>query len=114
MNMIITDHTIHIQVIQLTDRIDAFTVPDLREEFQGLLEQGVSRFVIDLTDVTFLDSAGMAALVSLLRRARQADGDVRLVWPQLDAARRILHLTKFDRVFEICDTANDALKRGWH
>ena len=74
-----------------------------------LLESGAQRFVLDLSEVPFLDSAGMAVLVSLLKRARQGGGDVRLVWPAEEGARRILRLTKFDRVFSMADSVAMAL-----
>lgn len=99
-----------IAVVAVRDRIDAFAAPELRGRLEQLLAEGIIRFVLDLTEVTFLDSAGMAVLVSLLKRARSAQGDVRLVWPNKEEARRVLRLTKFDRVFEMADTREAALK----
>ncbi len=90
-------------IIVLTGRIDAFNVSVLREQFNNLIEDGATLFVVDLSKVTFLDSAGMAALVSLLKKARSNGGDVSLVWPKLEAAKRILRLTKFDRVFTMLE-----------
>jgi anti-anti-sigma regulatory factor len=52
----------------------------------------------------------MAVLVNALKRARKSGGDVKLVWPQIEGARRILHLTKFDRIFEMATNADDATK----
>jgi len=109
MDMTITEHVIRIAVAAPRQRIDAFTAPQLRAQLDRLLESGVQRFVLDLSAVPFLDSAGMAVLVSLLKRARYTGGDVRLVWPAEEAARRILRLTKFDRVFVMADSANAAL-----
>ena len=109
MDMTIAEHTIRIAVVAPRQRIDAFSAPELRANLEQLLDSGVQRFVLDLSAVPFLDSAGMAVLVSLLKRARQAGGDVRLVWPAEEAARRILHLTKFDRVFNMADSADAAL-----
>jgi len=34
-----------------------------------------------------------------------------MVWPKQEAARRILHLTKFDRVFDMAETTEAALQR---
>lgn len=109
MDMNITEHVIRIVVVSPRQRIDAFSAPALRARLDQLIENGVIRFVLDLSAVPFLDSAGMAVLVSLLKRTRQSGGDVRLVWPAEDAARRILRLTKFDRVFTMFETAEAAL-----
>jgi anti-anti-sigma factor len=112
MDISVTEHIIRVVVVRTSERVDAFTVPTLRARLEELLVSGVQHFVIDLSAVPFLDSAGLAALVSLLKRARQVGGDVRLVSPQQDAARRIFHLTKFDRVFTICETVEEALSYG--
>jgi anti-sigma B factor antagonist len=50
-------------------------------------------------------------LVSALKQARQQGGDVKLVWPREEAARRILRLTRFNRVFDLAETANEAIGR---
>ncbi len=109
MEIIITDHVVRIVVVAPQDRVDAFSAGELRERLDQLLAEGTSMLVIDLGNVPFLDSAGMAVLVSALKRARQANGDVKLVWPKEEAARRILRLTRFDRVFSMADTAEAAI-----
>jgi len=111
MNIEITEHVIRIVVIAPRDRVDSFTAPDLRERLHAILDDGGKNLVIDLSQTPFLDSAGMAVLVSALKRSRQLDGDTKLVWPQQEAARRVLHLTKFDRVFDMTDTAEAAIVR---
>lgn len=108
MNLDISLYSIAIVVIR--DRIDAFSAPELRGRLEQLLSEGITRFVLDLSDVPFLDSAGMAVLVSLLKRTRSAAGDVRLVWPKKEEAQRVLRLTKFDRVFEMMETSAAAVK----
>lgn len=105
----ITEHSFRVTTIAPTGRIDAFNAPDLRAEIHALLDDGVVRLIIDLQNVTFCDSAAMAVLVSALKRARQANGDVKLVWPIEKNARRIFTLTKFDRVFDMTESASDAL-----
>lgn len=99
MEITVTEQIIRNTNVALTGRIDAFNVGGLRDTFNGLIKDGATQFVVDLSKVSFLDSAGMAALVSLLKQARSKGGDVSLVWPELEAAKRILRLTKFDRVF---------------
>ena len=110
MNITTTEHTIRVVIVKPHGRVDAFTVPALRDRFDQFLQEGVVQFVCDLSQVPFIDSAGMAALVALLKRTREHGGDVKLVWPSEETARRILNLTRFDRVFEMADSAEAALK----
>lgn len=94
-----TEQVIKIAAITLKGRLDAFEAPALRKICDDYISNEFSHFVFDLTDVAMLDSAGLAVLVSVLKRARLKNGDVRLVWPREEAASRILKLTKFDQVF---------------
>ena len=94
-----TEQVIKIAILGLGGRLDAFEAPILRKYCDEYLADGFTQFVFDLSEVTTLDSAGLAVLVNVLKRTRLKNGDVRLVWPQAEAASRILKLTKFDQVF---------------
>ena len=112
MNIQTTEHSIRIAHIALEGRVDAFHIQALQAHFTAQLEAGIVNYVVDLSAVTFLDSAGIAALVSLLKKSRSAGGDVSLVWPKVEEASRILKLTKFDRVFSMFNDATSALQAG--
>lgn len=90
-------------------------MPQLRLQVEALDTHPVQHYVIDLSQVDFLDSAGLALLVKLLKQARSRGGDVALIWSQCSDANRILSLTKFDKVFSIhddLDAALQAIKEG--
>lgn len=99
------EHLLRVVSIQLRDRIDAFNSPELRHHIEAAQAEGGDNLVIDLSEVTFFDSAALAVLVSALKRSRLAGGDVVLVWPREEAAQRIIRLTRFDKVFTMADTA---------
>jgi len=100
----VTEQLSRTVVVAPKERLDAFSAPQMRERLEALLAEGVTQFIIDLSQTPFLDSAGMAVLVSLLKRARQAGGDVKLVKPASEAVQRILLLTRFDKVFDMLDS----------
>ncbi|MEI8307795.1 MAG: STAS domain-containing protein [Chloroflexales bacterium] len=109
MEITVHNYIVQIAVVTTDERIDISTTPKLRERLNALVAGGANRFVFDLSAVPFIDSAGMAMLVSLLKHARVASGEVVLVWPTEDAPRSILQLTKFDHVFPMADTVASAL-----
>ena len=111
MNVTVANYSDHIAALSLQGRFDAFSVPVLRERVDQLLSHGAVKFVVDLSAVNFMDSAGIGVLVSLLRRARLAGGNVGLVWPTTTAAQRILRLTKFDSIFEMSESADSAVRK---
>jgi anti-sigma B factor antagonist len=110
MKITLKEHVIRIQIVSLEGRLEAFTVASIRTEFDSLLESGSTNFVVDLSQVSFMDSAGMSLLVSLLKRTRQKGGDVVLVKPREAAAFRILTLTRFDKVFTLVNSIEEAYK----
>ncbi len=53
--------------------IDSTSAPVLRERLEPLLDGTVEQFVVDLVQVTFLDSAGLCVLAATHRRAVERD-----------------------------------------
>jgi anti-sigma B factor antagonist len=72
-----------------------------------LLGAGRQYFVVDLGEASFVDSAGLGALVRLYKRVRIGEGDVRLarVSPNV---MQILELTRLNRVFDIFASPQEA------
>ncbi|HAJ38101.1 MAG TPA: anti-anti-sigma factor [Chloroflexi bacterium] len=101
MNITVAEQVYRTVTIAIKERLDVVTAPQLKAEVERLLDEGVVEFVIDLADTPFMDSAGMAVLVTLLRRCRMKGGNVKLVWPRAEPVQRTLTLTRFDHVFEI-------------
>jgi anti-sigma B factor antagonist len=89
-------------------RLDAVTAPDLKAHLKRLVEGGHIRLVVDLTDVPFIDSSGLAALVSAFKAAREAGGTIKLAGLN-EQTRTIFTLTRLDRVFELYSDAEAAL-----
>lgn len=98
--------------IVVSGRLDSVEAAPLRATLNEYLTSGTNRIVVDLSDVEFVDSAGLAALVIGMKRARMENGDLRLVTPSHADARRVFELTKFDDVFVMSDDV-DAAHEGW-
>jgi len=105
-------HNVDIVVVELKGQLDAFESTDVRALLTGEIEAGRCRIVIDLSAIEFVDSAGLAALVQAMKRARENGGDVRIVQPIDPVAYRVFELTKFDQVFTI-GSSSEELVSGW-
>ena len=86
--------------------LDAYTVGGFREALAKLAD--VPRVIIDLSDVAFMDSAGLGALIGGIRRAREADGAV-VVLCNRPTLTRLLHTTGFDRIVPVTEHLDDAV-----
>jgi len=85
--------------------LDAYTVGEFREALSGLAT--TNRLLIDLSEVPFMDSAGLGALIGGIRRAREAGGDVAVACSR-PTLTRLLHTTGFDRIVSVTDTVEGA------
>ncbi len=79
----------------------------LREKTKALMEAGHTRLIVDLAEVSYIDSAGLATLVTLYTSARKQGGDVKLL-RLTKRVRGLLQITRLSTVFEIYDTLESA------
>ena len=88
--------------------LDAYTVGQFRESLVELASK--PRLLIDLSEVPFMDSAGLGALIGGIRRAREADGDVSVACSR-PTLTRLLHTTGFDRIVPVTETVGRRRRR---
>ena len=86
--------------------LDAYTVAQFREALTALGEE--KYVLVDLSDVPFMDSAGLGALIGGIRRARENDGDVAVACNR-PALTRLLHTTGFDRIVPGRESVEEAV-----
>ncbi len=79
----------------------------LRSLVKGLLNQS-PRMVLDLGEVTHIDSGGLGTLVSLYASARKVGGEIKLAHLG-DHARELLQITRLMTLFEIFNKSEDAV-----
>lgn len=94
-------------VVSPEGRLNMTAAPGLREQLHGLVRDGHSRLVVDLTGVDSIDSSGLGALISGLKAARQAGGDLRIAAPG-EQVTAVLELTNLNRVLKSYDSADTA------
>ncbi|MCB0213254.1 MAG: STAS domain-containing protein, partial [Anaerolineae bacterium] len=94
-------------IVALSGALNARSAEEAKQTFRNLVDQGVTQVIVDLHDVPFIDSSGLAALVSGLKTLGGESSNLKLAAPQ-SQARLLFELTMFDRVFEIHDTLEDA------
>lgn len=92
-------------VLELSGRFDANTMPQVKKELERVAAPDI---VVNLSGVHFIDSGGLSALISALKRCRQAGGDLHLSNLQ-QPVRIIFELTKLQRAFEIFADEKEAI-----
>ncbi|WP_411284976.1 STAS domain-containing protein [Lapillicoccus sp.] len=98
----------HHTVVHVGGEIDVYTAPALRERLDEEIERGEHDLVVDLSEVTFMDSTGLGVLVGRLKLIRVHEGAMRLVC-DYDRVLKVFTITGLDKVFEIFPTVDEAL-----
>jgi anti-sigma B factor antagonist len=100
-----------VQVFALTGSLDIATSPTVRAAPTEASERGSHRLIVDLTLVDFLDSTGLGALIGGQRRAKEFNGEVRLVAKE-GQILRLLRITGLLKVFAVYPTLDEAVRDG--
>jgi anti-sigma B factor antagonist len=98
-------------VLQPTGRLNMVAAPAFKNLVEETVASGQTRIVVDLGQVTFIDSSGLGALIAGLKATRQAGGDLRLA-DVPEQVMTVLRLTNLDRVLRVHPTVVDA-SRDW-
>jgi anti-sigma B factor antagonist len=94
-------------IAAVTGEIDISTVAQLRERLFELADNG-GTLIVDLNRVTFIDSAGLGALVGTARRAAAHGGSLHAICAQ-PQPRKLLWMTGVDRRIPLAATVDDVL-----
>lgn len=94
-------------VVRVGGEIDAFSAPTLRERLEAEINAGHTHLVVDLEDVSFMDSSGLSALIGGLAAARSRNGSLSLAGPG-ERILRVLTITGLTDVFEIFSSVDAA------
>ena len=81
----------------------------LREHVDRLVAQGRVNLVLDMTDVTRMDSAGIGMLVGKYMTVKKRGGTLRLLH-LTDRTSRLLHVTRLETVFDIFEQEDLAIQ----
>lgn len=94
------------RLISPRGRLDMMSAPVLRDQLRREVQSGNTRLVVDLSGVEHIDSAGLSALISGLKAARQAGGSLHIAQPSKQVST-MLKLTNLHRVLEPEDQADN-------
>ncbi|MCJ8329990.1 MAG: STAS domain-containing protein [Lentisphaeria bacterium] len=89
------------------DRLDASNADDFKQEMKAIIEQSKD-FIFDLRSLDFIDSTGLGAILTCLRRVTQKSGELK-VCNVHKTILTLFELVRFHRIVEIHETVEDAL-----
>lgn len=90
-----------------TDQLDAGNVRDFKTHINPIASEN-KRLVFDLSAVRFIDSSGLGAVLSYLRRQHEQGGDLKLTG-LTQPVRMLFELVRMHRIFEIYGSVEEAV-----
>ncbi|MDO8528240.1 MAG: STAS domain-containing protein [Deltaproteobacteria bacterium] len=89
-----------VAILKLQGNLDADSVAHFKKTAYELADGGKNCMVLDCSALDFVDSMGLGALISLLRRLRTGKGDLKIAALSNDV-RSVFEITRLHRLFEI-------------
>lgn len=89
-----------VAILKVSGNLDADSVAQFKKTANQLVEEGQTRLVMDCQTLHFIDSMGLGAMISLLRKVRIHQGDLKVsnVNPEV---RSVFEITRLHRLFDI-------------
>ena len=94
--------------VVLQGELDFQTVSDLRNELQKLSVRKVPKILVDLKDVSYIDSSGLAAFVEFHQQIKKYGGKTAF-FNLSEGVRNVFRISKLDSVFPLAPTEKEAL-----
>ncbi|MCE5198874.1 MAG: STAS domain-containing protein [Armatimonadota bacterium] len=99
------------QVLDVAGEIDVYTAPQFKDAVNNVLASGQKHLIINMENVSYMDSSGFGALLSATKRLRPQGGTVNLVKCS-GAIDRILRITRLNTVFATFESIPEAIEAG--
>lgn len=98
-----------IVILRCNGSLDADSIPVFKKHAYDALDNGKIKFVLDASNMEFVDSMGLGVLISFLRKVKEKDGDVKIAGLTADV-KTIFEITRLYRLFDVSDNLGGAVK----
>jgi anti-anti-sigma factor len=99
-----------IPVARVAGEVDLANAARLRQKLLALATEEAGGLIVDLTEVSYADSAGIKVLFDLARDIQRRDLSLVVTVPVSSPLRRLLKITNFQEVAPICEDAETAFE----
>ncbi|MET0034153.1 MULTISPECIES: STAS domain-containing protein [Limnospira] len=101
------------QIFRLTGLLDAFSEGTFRKIMSKCIDNGPKHIVLDLSQIDFVDSSGLGALVQLVKKAQTNGGTLQIVSnPRVTQTVKLVRLEKFLSLQQTVEDAVAAVKKS--
>ncbi len=96
-------------VVSIMGRLDAVSAGEFDQEMDGQIKKGESNFVLDLSRLDYVSSAGLRSILSTSKRLKENRGTLTLCGLQ-GSVKEVFDISGFSSIFTIYESLESALK----
>lgn len=97
-----------LDILHLQGSLDAYSFPQLETALQELRDNDRSRVILDCAKLDYISSVGLGALIGFARRARENNGDLKLI-NLSDRIFNIIEMLGFHKILATMGTREEAV-----
>ncbi|MBD3295906.1 MAG: anti-sigma factor antagonist [Candidatus Omnitrophica bacterium] len=97
-----------VSIFRVNGDIDINSSPDVKKSFDEAIRNKKDKIVINLSEVNYVDSSGLATLVEILKNIRPFGGKMKIT-NLSSKVKGLFEITKLDKLFDLSDEENDAV-----
>ena len=94
-------------VVAVKGRMDAVTAPDFENGFAELMQDGEKLYVVDLTNLEYISSAGLRSVLSIAKKIKAAQAEIRFFGLQ-GMVKEVFAISGFSAMFPIKNSLEEA------
>jgi anti-sigma B factor antagonist len=98
-----------IRIVDIKGEVDLYNSPAIRTHFDSLLKGKARAILVNLKEVSYIDSSGLATFIELLQKMSRYGGKLGLMGLS-QAIRNVFEVARLDGVFSIFDSETSAIK----
>jgi len=95
-------------VVDVAGEVDSSSAEQFRERLVSLIGGDTKHLIVNLADLTYINSSGLGALVAGCKRVRALDGTLKVCGVRRSIAE-VMQLIRLDKIIEVHDTEEQAL-----
>lgn len=109
MNIDVREIDDDIAILDVDGDIDLYSASDLRDSVFEQIDIGKTKVIINLENVTYIDSSGIGTLITSLSKIKKINGKMCII-NVYDSVKKVFELTKLTTFFKIYANENEALE----
>ncbi len=97
-----------VTIVKVSGVVDSETVDDFGSALASLVEKGEFQILLDIEDLSYINTAGLSVIADVFKKARQNQGSLKIMNAP-EAIKELLEIVRFTRIIDLFENEDAAL-----